>query len=155
MPVNRRKKNSRQRASHTHGWGAKKKHRGTGNRGGKGRAGSGKRADAKKPSNWSDPYYFGKHGFHSVNKIELHGINIADIEDRLKTWLLAQQVTQEQGMYVVDLEKLGYNKLLSRGAVHTKLKIISPYASENAVRKIKEAGGEVAGLLQTEPAPQK
>ena len=47
MTVNRRRKRVRQRGSKTHGWGAKKKHRGKGNRGGKGMAGSGKRADSK------------------------------------------------------------------------------------------------------------
>ena len=57
MTVNKRKKNSRQRGSHTHGWGAMKKHRGAGNRGGRGAAGSGKRADSKKPSIWTGPYF--------------------------------------------------------------------------------------------------
>ena len=50
MTVNRRKKVVKQRGSHTHGWGSKKKHRGAGNRGGRGMAGSGKRADQRKPS---------------------------------------------------------------------------------------------------------
>ncbi len=44
------KKNKRQRGLSSHGWGHKKKHRGAGNRGGKGMAGTGKRADTKKPS---------------------------------------------------------------------------------------------------------
>jgi len=49
MTVHRRKKNKRMRgAKTTHGYGAKKKHRGSGNKGGKGMAGSGKRADQKK-----------------------------------------------------------------------------------------------------------
>jgi len=40
MTVNKRKKMSRLRGSHTHGWGAKKKHRGKGNKGGAGMAGT-------------------------------------------------------------------------------------------------------------------
>ena len=63
MVVNKRKKNSRQRGSTTHGFGSKKKHRGHGSRGGSGLAGTGKRADAKKPSFWHDTEYFGGHGF--------------------------------------------------------------------------------------------
>ena len=68
MTVNKRKKNSRQRGSQTHGWGAKKKHRSFGNRGGKGMAGSGKRADSKKPSLWKERY-FGKIGFKSKKPV--------------------------------------------------------------------------------------
>ena len=45
MTHNKRKKNSRQRGEWTHGWGAKKKHRGAGHRGGRGNAGSGKRGE--------------------------------------------------------------------------------------------------------------
>ena len=48
MKLKRRKKSSRFRGSHTHGRGFKKKARGSGHRGGKGMAGSGKRGDAKK-----------------------------------------------------------------------------------------------------------
>ena len=54
MTVNKRKKNVRQRGHKTHGWGEKKKHRGKGHQGGAGMAGTGKRADSKKPSIWKD-----------------------------------------------------------------------------------------------------
>ena len=50
MPVNKRKKATRFRAKTTHGYGSMKKNRGAGNRGGRGMAGSGKRADQKKPT---------------------------------------------------------------------------------------------------------
>ena len=54
MVVNKRKKFSRQRGGHTHGWGSKKKHRGSGNRGGKGMGGTGKRADQVKTLIWKE-----------------------------------------------------------------------------------------------------
>ena len=63
MTVNKRSKNTRQRGHTTHGWGSMKKHRGKGHQGGAGMAGSGKRADSKKPSIWKDKRYFGKFGF--------------------------------------------------------------------------------------------
>ena len=47
MTVNKRKKFSRYRGSMTHGCGSKKKRRGSGHRGGKGMAGTGKRSDKK------------------------------------------------------------------------------------------------------------
>src|SRR3990167_9706986 len=83
MPANRRKKDTGQRGSHTHGWGSKKKHRGSGNRGGKGMAGTGKRADTKKPSIWKSDY-FGKHGFVSKTpKLKINPVNINFIEQHI------------------------------------------------------------------------
>ena len=148
MTINKRKKNSRQRGSKTHGWGSMKKHRGSGNRGGFGMAGTGKRSDAKKPSIWGEKY-FGKHGFTSKTvKITINPINILNINRKLNSWVSKKLVLAEKGAYVVDLEKLGYNKLLSKGNVSVKLNIKTPRASKNALEKVKQAGGEVTGLLK-------
>ena len=88
MVINKRKKNSRQRGSWTHGWGEKKKHRGAGHRGGRGRAGTGKKGDAKKPSVWKNTKYFGKFGFKKKNvKEAIKPINLRDIEIKLNNWL--------------------------------------------------------------------
>src|SRR3989344_7659480 len=106
MAINKRKKNSRQRGSKTHGWGAMKKHRGAGNKGGTGNAGSGKRSDTKKPQNWKDPKYFGKHGFKFHGKTEeIISINIRDLHKKYPT------------QSTIDLVKEGYNKLLGAGVV--------------------------------------
>ena len=145
MTVNKRSKNSRLRGSHTHGWGAKKKHRGSGHRGGVGMAGSGKRADTKKPSLWKERY-FGKLGFVSKSKIVVIPINIWQIEEKLNKWVADKKIKKDNEVYEIDLEKLGYNKLLSEGVVKNKLKIKTPYASKNSVEKIKKAGGEIIGL---------
>lgn len=148
MTVNKRKKNTRQRGSKTHGWGAKKKHRGQGHRGGRGMAGTGKRADSKKPSIWKE-MYFGKHGFVSKTpKPQINAVNISYIEQHIDKFLSNNLVTKEDGFYSIELEKLGFNKLLGDGKVSTKLKIKTPYASKTAVEKVKEAGGEVTGLVE-------
>jgi large subunit ribosomal protein L15 len=148
MVVNRRKKNSRQRGSKTHGWGSMKKHRGAGNKGGSGRAGSGKRADSKKPSLWTDKRYFGKHGFTKKGIAErITPINIDYLEQKLPLLLSKKLVSQENDVYTVDLKKIGFNKLLSSGKVTKKFRITVPYASKRAVEKIKKRGGEVIGLL--------
>ena len=55
MVTNKRSKDTRQRGSNTHGWGAMKKHRGAGHRGGRGNAGTGKRGDAKKQVSSESP----------------------------------------------------------------------------------------------------
>lgn len=144
MTVNKRKKNSRQRASHTHGWGAKKKRRGSGNRGGKGNAGSGKRADCKKPSFWKDLKYFGKFGFKIKGaKRDIRPVNLIYLEENLQKFLKEKKAVQENGLYNIDLEAIGFNKLMGDGRVSNKFKIKTQYASKKSVEKIKAAGGEV------------
>ena len=148
MSVNKRKKNTRQRGSMTHGWGAKKKHRGKGHQGGAGMAGTGKRADSKKPSIWKDKHYFGKHGFVSKTpKVKIKAINISELEEHAEHYVSSKLITKEKGIYIVELKKLGFNKLLGSGQVSGKFKINAPYSSFAAVEKIKEAGGEVTGLI--------
>ncbi len=144
MVVNKRKKFSRQRGSHTHGWGSKKKHRGSGNRGGFGMAGTGKRADQMKTLIWKDKHYFGKFGFIPKGvKEKIKAINIDFIEENLGKFLTEGLASKQEDFYLVDLKKLGYNKLLGNGKVSNKFKITAKYASSNAVEKIKKAGGEV------------
>lgn len=110
-------------------------------------AGTGKRADSKKPSIWKDKNYFGKHGFVSKTpKVEINPVNIRYIEQHIERFVSNGMAKKEQGVYSLELEKLGFNKLLGDGMVSMKLKITVPYASKNAVEKVKEAGGEVIGL---------
>ena len=141
MTVNKRKKFSRYRASMTHGKGSKKKRRGSGNIGGVGKAGSGKRSDSKKPSNWKEKRYFGKYGFVSKRKKNINAINIGYIDANLNR--LVDTVKQENGFYSIDLEKLGFNKLLSNGRASNKYRITVQNASKKAIEKIKASGGEV------------
>lgn len=144
MPAKKRPKNSRQRGCTTYGYGARKKHRGSGNRGGQGMAGTGKRSDGKKPSIWKDAHYFGKHGFKKKGQIlEIKPINIEEIERKLDILLNAKKISKEGDSFIIDLAALGYNKLLGNGAAAHKMKIRVDFASENAVEKIKAEGGEV------------
>lgn len=140
--INRRKKNVRQRGSMTHGWGSKKKHRGAGNRGGKGMAGTGKRSDNKKPSIWNNKY-FGKHGFKSKSRKNISATNILYLEQNLSDLSSKNLISKENDFYSVDLEKIGFNKLLSKGKISNKYRIKVPYASKKAIEKIKKSGGEV------------
>ena len=143
MTVNKRKKNTRFRGHTTHGWGSMKKHRGKGHQGGAGMAGSGKRADSKKPSIWKERY-FGKFGFVSKTpKVKIKAVNISFIEQHADRLISGNLITKENGFYEVELEKLGFNKLLGDGGVSMKFKIKAPYASKTAIEKVKEAGGEV------------
>ena len=144
MVIKKRKKNTRQRGGTTHGYGSMKKNRGFGNKGGKGNAGSGKRADSKKPSNWKDTKYFGKHGFKNLGfKKTIKTINLLEIEQKLPSLVSKKLISKENDIYVVDLKKIGFNKLLGKGKPTKKYKITTEYASKNIIEKIKKAGGEV------------
>ena len=142
MTVNKRKKAARYRGSMTHGKGSKKKRRGSGNRGGKGMAGTGKRSDNKKPSIWKNTRYFGKYGFVSKNVRKIKAVNISYLDENILK-LPGDAVIKENEFFSVDIKKLGFNKLLSDGKAVNKYKIKVPYASKKAIEKIKNNGGEV------------
>ena len=142
MTVNKRKKFSRYRGSMTHGCGSKKKRRGAGNRGGRGMAGSGKRSDSKKPSIWKENY-FGKHGFSSKCSRDIRAVNIDYLDENILKLNSQKLANKENDFFSIELEKLGFNKLLSKGKVANKYKIKVPYASKKAIEKIKGSGGEV------------
>ena len=155
MTAMKRKKNVRQRGSKTHGWGAMKKHRGAGNRGGRGNAGSGKRGDQKKPSYWNankpqgqkrGKAYFGKHGFHSITAVEYVTINVQDLNNKLATWTTEKKVTKSGDKYTVDLGTLGYTKLLGTGKLTHKVSVTVKKATAAAVEKINAAGGSITVL---------
>src|SRR3989344_3463993 len=141
----KRKKITRNRGSHTHRGGAKKKRRGAGNRGGRGMAGSGKRADQKKPTilKLYGNTYFGKKGFNSVNKKKIKTINIETIESRLYNWLKKGVLKKEKDTINIDLKKMGYDKLLGSGKINNKLNIEVRYASKKAIEKIEKSGGKI------------
>ena len=144
MVVNKRKKASRYRASMTHGSGAKKKRRGSGNRGGKGNAGSGKKAECKKPTVSKDIHYFGKFGFKSKGITrDIRAVNLGYIDENIQSLLKDNKVSKENGAYALDLESIGFNKLLGDGMVTNKLRIKAKYASSKAVEKVNALGGEV------------
>ena len=108
-------------------------------------AGTGKRGDAKKPSIWKDTKYFGKHGFTRPKKItiKIKAINLKTIEQNLEPLLLKKLIEKKNDSYVIDLKKLGFNKVLSTGKVTKKFNIKCEYASKKAIDKIKKSGGSI------------
>jgi large subunit ribosomal protein L15 len=147
MVVNKRKKNSRQRGSHTYGWGSMKKHRGAGNRGGRGMAGTGKKCDAKKPSIWGNTKYFGKFGFRKKGVVKkTNAVNLNYFEQKADKLLADKLITKEGDKYIIDAAKLGYNKILGCARLTKKFRITSESFSKEAAEKIKTAGGEAIEL---------
>jgi large subunit ribosomal protein L15 len=148
MTTYKTKKVRKYRGSGTHGCGSMKKRRGAGNRGGRGNAGTGKRADTKKDSNPLN--YFGKNGFVKKGQIvKINAVNISYLIDNLDKLVKQNQIEFKNNEYVVDLKKLGYNKLLGYSKkIDKKLVITTDYASGIAVEKIKNAGGNVVVLKE-------
>jgi len=129
MKLKKTKKMRKMRGSRLHGH-AEKKHKGSGNRGGKGMAGTGKRADHRKT--WVIRYkypYFGKKGFTSkkTQKKKQNIINLNQIQNNYKPGEL-------------DLSKY---KILASGEIKNKFIIKAESASKSAISKIEKAGGKI------------
>jgi large subunit ribosomal protein L15 len=73
--------------------------------------------------------YFGKHGFRIPQKVKQvdNPINIKDLPNKDE----------------INLNEMGYTKLLSKGNINRKIKIIVKKCSKNAKDKIEKAGGQV------------
>ncbi len=161
MVVYKRKKDTRQRGSHTHGWGSMKKHRGAGSRGGRGMAGTGKKGDVKKPSIWKNKKYFGKHGFKKKGAVKINAINLNYFEQKAEKLLEDKLITKEGDKYIIDAGKLGFNKILGYVKLTKKFKITADSFSKDAAEKIKAAGGEAIEAKKpvkkaaAEPKPKK
>lgn len=154
MTTNKRRKVVKYRGSKTHGGGSKKKRRGAGHRGGRGMAGTGKRADQKKPTIFKlyGNTYFGRHGFKRPNTVTVRAINVGMLNDMLPKLAAEKKVSEEKGMYVVDLESLGYDKLLGSGKVTHRMRVKAKAVSLNAVEKVAANGGETTSVQKEETA---
>lgn len=143
MRIKKRRKSSRFRGTHTHGRGFKKKARGSGHRGGKGLAGTGKRADQRKTLvlNLYGNDYFGKDKvLRKKPKIKLEAINIKDIIQNLNSYIKSDKAKDSKETIEINLK--GY-KILGDGEANKKLRITASAASKSAHEKIKKAGGEI------------
>jgi large subunit ribosomal protein L15 len=144
MVIHRKKKVGKYRGHTTHGGGHRKKRRGAGSRGGRGRAGSGKRSGHKK--NLFSP--IGQHGFTSIYQQEERVVNLSYFTPERVPQLLQQGKAKKEGEYIViDVQQLGYQKVLgtsSPQALHLKLKLIALAWSKQAEERITAAGGVIA-----------
>ena len=144
MKIHKRDKRSRLRGARRCGYGFGKKHRGKGSKGGKGMAGTGKRAGHKR--NFIDKYmpgYFGKHGFKSlkqINKLKPKIINLSEIKERQNNFVekgLAKKTSLGIELSLPDF------KILGKGEIKERLIIKAMSASSQAMEKIEKAGGKI------------
>jgi large subunit ribosomal protein L15 len=66
-------------------------------------------------------------------------VNVGEL-DRIVSQV---SVEKEKGKFFIDLESLGYTKLLGTGKVTKPLTVKVASCSEVASQKVKDAGGEV------------
>lgn len=139
--THKRKKVSRMhgRKMGSHGWGARKKHKKSGHRGGTGMAGTGKRGDQKTTliTKLYGHEYFGKQGITSrgTKRDTRQRINLRQIEKNLEKYGKKTAKGWE-----INLPKY---KILGEGEIKEKLIIKAMGASESARNKVKKAGGEI------------
>jgi large subunit ribosomal protein L15 len=134
---------SKFRGSRTHGRG-KKAGRGAGLRGGRGNAGLHKHK-------WISvvkycPDYFGHHGFKRPQSVVSDKItmNLSEVEQSLPTLAKDGFAVEKDGKWIVDLTKLGVDKLLGSGRISTAMTVRVAEASATALEKLKSAGGVLA-----------
>jgi large subunit ribosomal protein L15 len=134
MKVKKRKKTSRLRGS-TRAWrGNRKRGRGSGHKGGKGMAGTGKKAGQKRT--WvavqKEPY-FGRRGTTSkpTAKKKAKALNLSDVMRNIDNYKKNNEIVLE-----------GY-KILGEGEVKEKLIVKCDSASRSAVEKVEKAGGKI------------
>ncbi len=136
------------RGSRTHGRG-KKHGRGKGCRGGSGNAGL-----HKHKFKWMikyDPDHFGHHGFvrHAADTEPETTIDLEQLVGRLPTFEASGWASHSGETWSVDLRMAGIDKLLGSGRAPIPLKITVVSATERAIRKVAEAGGEVHTFAAT------
>jgi large subunit ribosomal protein L15 len=141
MVVRKRKKVRKLRGSKTHGYGSKKKHRGKGSKGGKGMAGL-----KKHKKSWMlkyEPDHFGKVGFkQSMAWILKKKREREKVITLRELDILAEKLNTTE----INLEELGYRKVISSGTISKPLVIRVEKITEKAKEKIEAIGGKVETL---------
>jgi len=141
MP-HRLRKIRKKRGSRTCGYGRVGQHRKSGSKG--------YRKAGRHKHGWTyvikyEPDYFGKKGFTSPKSLrqEVKVINIGELEE-----IAEKYGKTENGKILIDLEGLGYTKLLGSGRITKPLIVKVPSCSKSAAEKIEKAGGKV--LVESE-----
>lgn len=139
------RKTRKKRGSRTQGWGRVGQHRRTGSKG--------RRNPGRHKALWSyvikyEPDYYGKVGFTSPKSLkqEVNVINVGMLEGMVGK----SSGEKEKDKSFVDLEALGYTKLLGTGRVTKPVVVKVACCSKSAAEKIKKAGGQI--LTETEEA---
>ncbi|MEM2173813.1 MAG: uL15 family ribosomal protein [Candidatus Pacearchaeota archaeon] len=139
MKLKKRSARSRLRGARTCGYGARKKHRGKGSRGGKGMAGTGKRAGQKITYllRYYGKGYLGKRGFKSRKKIKEAKIPYINLE----TLAYKYYNSPEQKISLDNYKVLAGNDVDEKLLEKLKGKELSCYSISDKARALLESHG--------------
>ncbi|RJS75496.1 50S ribosomal protein L15 [Candidatus Bathyarchaeota archaeon] len=131
------RKTRKKRGSRTYGYGRVGQHRKSGSKGGKGKAGHHKHLWSYVQSH--DPDYFKKESLKpSPRTAEKKIINLKQLEE-----IAIQLKSGKKKKVTVNLEKMGYDKLLGAGNITIPVSVKVAQWSQTAQEKIEAAGGEI------------
>ena len=136
------RKTRKMRGSRTCGYGRVGQHRKSGTKG--------MRRHSFDKGGWTyiikyEPDYFGKKGFVSPRSkgLEVNVINLEELEFLSEKLAREGKLEMKDGKAFIDLESLGYDKLLGRGKVSKPYLVRVSSFSELAAKKIEALGGEI------------
>lgn len=150
MSVRKRRKSTRYPGSKTHGRGRKNRTRGSGNRGGVGMSGTGKRGDQKKTLviklHGND--YFGKdtRGAGTRLKKRIPSLSLTSVSENMPRYLREGVARQQGKKYELDLK--GY-KIIGNNACGLQMNIHAKIASKGARQAVEKAGGSITTSTST------
>ncbi|RLI57417.1 MAG: 50S ribosomal protein L15 [Candidatus Thorarchaeota archaeon] len=144
MQKRRPKKINKMRGRRAAGYGFSAGHRASGQRGGKGMAGSKKHHYIKVMQ--ENPRYFGKWGFKRPAKVikNLTVINVGELDEAADRLVERGAATVTGKRYTIDVSKLGIDRILGSGKVTRRLNLVGVKAITPRARdKVTSNGGTV------------
>jgi large subunit ribosomal protein L15 len=152
MSPHKLRKTRKQRGKRTVGWGQIGQHRKHGQKGG--------RKVGRHKHLWTytlkyEPNYFGKKGFKTPQSIKPtpNTINTGQLDELADKLKHQKQLTKKHGKPYIDLTALGYQKLLAKGKITQPITVKINSHSENAAKKIQQAGGHIITPKQETQQP--
>ena len=144
MQKRKSKKIHKMRGRRAAGYGQSAGHRASGQRGGKGNAGTKKHHYIR--TMIENPRYFGKHGFKRPQKLldEVIAINVGQLDESADRLVERELATKKGREYTIDLAHLGIDKVLGAGSVTRKLNLVGVKGITSRAReKVTSAGGSI------------
>ena len=136
------RKSRKLRGSRTFGYGRQGQHRKT--------SAKGERKAGRHKGGWThvlryEPDYWGKKGFRSIQSLQYktNAINVGNLRMLADKLEAEDQLEQKDGKIFLDLDKLGYTKLLGTGNVTESILLKISAHSASAAKKIEDAGGQI------------
>lgn len=92
-----------------------------------------------------EPEYFRKKGFTSLKERgrKINIINVGELDELVDRLAVEKRLERKGKKIFLDLEQLGYDKLLGMGKITKPVLVKVASHSEAAAKKIEEAAGQI------------